>query len=347
VVKSVLPIVVFILLVVLIIWMPWISTEKAGAIAVNAFMQQQQDAVDGCGFNCEGCGVVDTHRLFNGYIVDIEYSCGMFPVDSPEYHQHGAVYISPFGTTQFLNRDHTPLAVVKDEIPLSGSTWELLVLKGQEVSDATHITLEFDDAYAGGYTGCNYYGGHYRQSTKEQLLSFEEVASTAQACSSPVGVMEQERTYLDAFYATTYYQIQHDHLRLMDASGEIQLVFQQDIEYPMDPADLLSTTWQCITLNGESVPASVEITIRFENNTELRGHSACRDYYARYSAHGDDLSLAYLSMQGDTCESDAELTRLENRYIDILDRIRNFRIVDKQLELISIREEVLEFISVP
>lgn len=87
-----------VLVLALLLWAPWFSARDAELRAAEAFTSAWQDVVDGCGFNCDGCGVRESHRLTIGYSVEIEYACGLLPSDSPEFHQRDVVYVSPFGS---------------------------------------------------------------------------------------------------------------------------------------------------------------------------------------------------------------------------------------------------------
>jgi len=95
---------VCIILLILLIWTPWITKEYAEGIVSQRFASEWQGISDGCGFNCNGCGVKDSHRALFGYTVTIEYACGMLPSDSPEYHRTNTIYVSLFGTVHGLNK---------------------------------------------------------------------------------------------------------------------------------------------------------------------------------------------------------------------------------------------------
>lgn len=93
-----------VLLMASLVWAPWISGEEAETQVAQAFASAWQEVIDGCGFNCDGCGIKETHRVVIGYSVEIEYACGMLPSDSSEFHQHDVVYVSPLGTVHGLEK---------------------------------------------------------------------------------------------------------------------------------------------------------------------------------------------------------------------------------------------------
>jgi hypothetical protein len=86
----------------LLLWSPWITSSYAEAAVVRSFEAQWENVVDGCGFNCAGCGVAETQRVPFGYRVDIVYACGLLPADSPEFYRQSEVFVSLFGTIHEL-----------------------------------------------------------------------------------------------------------------------------------------------------------------------------------------------------------------------------------------------------
>jgi hypothetical protein len=94
--------VVLVLGLVLLVWSPWLTRAGVETRIRGAFQAAWGGVVDGCGFNCEGCGVVRVERLAAGYRATIEYACGLLPEDSPAYHVTDRVYVSPLGTVHGL-----------------------------------------------------------------------------------------------------------------------------------------------------------------------------------------------------------------------------------------------------
>lgn len=90
-------------LLVVIAWAPWMTPDRAESLVVEAFVSGWQGVIDGCGFDCEGCGAQRARRMILGYSVDIEYACGLLPYDSPEFHLTETAYVSPFGTIHGLD----------------------------------------------------------------------------------------------------------------------------------------------------------------------------------------------------------------------------------------------------
>ena len=90
------------LIMVLLAWAPWLTRDGLISATEARFEQLWQNVTDGCGFNCQGCGVIASRRVLFGAAVEIEYACGMLPTDLAEYHQQSTVYVSFFGSVHNL-----------------------------------------------------------------------------------------------------------------------------------------------------------------------------------------------------------------------------------------------------
>ena len=88
---------------VLIIWAPWMTTRSAEEKVLDRFNSAWDGVVDGCGFNCTGCGVTRSEKTLLGVKVEIEYACGLIPEDTPEYHQVDQAFVYGFGLVTGLD----------------------------------------------------------------------------------------------------------------------------------------------------------------------------------------------------------------------------------------------------
>ena len=65
---------------VLLVWAPWLTSSSAESKVFDGFTSGWEGTEDGCGFNCDGCGITASRRGLLGYEVDYKYGCGMgFP----------------------------------------------------------------------------------------------------------------------------------------------------------------------------------------------------------------------------------------------------------------------------
>lgn len=69
---------ILILFVLLILaWSPWQTKETAEKSAREIFESEQLGVIDGCGLNCEGCGVSNSQKIPFGFLVEIQFKCAM------------------------------------------------------------------------------------------------------------------------------------------------------------------------------------------------------------------------------------------------------------------------------
>ena len=104
---------------------------------------------------------------------------------------------------------------------VSGAEWELVELEGRtppEGAGGRRATLVFeaDSSRAGGFSGCNRYGGGY--TLDGTSLRFGALAMTKMACDRG---MDLEQQLARALERTRRYEIAGDELRLHDAGGVV------------------------------------------------------------------------------------------------------------------------------
>jgi len=228
---------------------------------------------------------------------------------------------------------------------LDGTEWVLTSLNGSNLIEGTNITLNFTEGRAGGFSGCNSYGGEY--TAAQGTLTVHELAITLQDCPEPEGVMQQEAAYVGALQAAAAYRVTDDRLEMENAAGETTLVFAVKEELSMDPSDLVGTEWQLVSWNGSSPIEGSTVTLDFHNEYQVSGHAGCRGYVATYEASGDDIKFHWLAMTGDICTESEALMEQEGQYTTILEWATNYRLSQGRLEILTARGEVLTFESLP
>jgi heat shock protein HslJ len=228
-------------------------------------------------------------------------------------------------------------------VDLNGSDWNLTALNGSDLLPDTNITLGFEDGHVAGFAGCNAYGGSY-SAADDGTLSISVLEVTAQACLEPQGVMEQEDAYLTAFQGAAAYRVTDEQLELVDAGGELLLVFARKEEFAMDPGDLPRTVWHLESLDGADPVEGSSITLAFHDESHASGQAGCREYTVIYEASGDEIRFPFLSMSGDdACLADEALYRQEGQYTDALTWASNYILGEGRLEIHTERGEVLIF----
>ena len=112
---------------------------------------------------------------------------------------------------------------------LEDTQWVLTSLRGNPLLDETEITLKFENEILSGSAGCSSYGGgpdsgRFR-TTEKGALEIPTLAITAELCTGPDGIMEQEMAYVAALISAKAYVVEEDRLEMRDADGEIVLVY--------------------------------------------------------------------------------------------------------------------------
>jgi heat shock protein HslJ len=105
---------------------------------------------------------------------------------------------------------------------LADTEWILTRIRGEPPLGSAEITLAFDDSTAGGYAGCNHFGGE--PVVRAGTVRLEALVSTARACED-TRLMDQEADYLAFLGETRAWEIEGGTLEL-HSGGAATLVFR-------------------------------------------------------------------------------------------------------------------------
>jgi heat shock protein HslJ len=94
-----------------------------------------------------------------------------------------------------------------------------------DVLPESAITLNFQADQVSGIASCNNYSGPYQ--TTGSKIEFGPLATTRKMCAQPLGIMEQEATYLAALETAAEYDLQGNMLEIKDNQGDVSLVFSR------------------------------------------------------------------------------------------------------------------------
>jgi heat shock protein HslJ len=231
-----------------------------------------------------------------------------------------------------------------EAVDLDGNEWILTSLNGETPLHDTQITLAFEDGVTGGFGGCNAYGGPY--TSDGDALSIDEIASTAQACLEPEGVMGQESAYLDTLWAVGSYRVADERLELLDEAGQVRLVYARQEVFEGDPGDLAGTAWRLVALDGSPLGEDMTYSIVFEDG-RYSGLAGCRHFEGDYQAGDGEIGFLSTFMIEDECpNADAAYYVQEGRFTDSLTWARHWRIRDGQLEIHTAGGSMLVFEAV-
>jgi heat shock protein HslJ len=229
---------------------------------------------------------------------------------------------------------------------LEGGEWVLTSLKDATPLSGTQILLAFSDGQAGGFAGCNSYGGAIT-AADEGVLAIGEIGMTAQGCLEPAGVLEQEEAYIEALTAAAAYGVGEDRLEIFDTEGHAILTFDRKAEFAMDPGDLLGTRWQLVSMADASPAEGSRITLIFQSGDRLSGEAGCRGYVASYQAAGDDIRFPEIGMTGPTGPCSDALLLQEGQYTTHLELVTNYRLGEGALEFFTAQGKLLLYEPLP
>ncbi len=101
--------------------------------------------------------------------------------------------------------------------------WHGKKIAGKDLLPETNITLRIKGWRVSGTGGCNGYSGEVKR-LGLKVVRFGEITSSTKACSSPSGVLQQEKQFLDTLRTVTGYQLSNTSLYLKK-DGQIVLTF--------------------------------------------------------------------------------------------------------------------------
>lgn len=84
------------MLSVLLVWSPWVTPRLAEEAAITQFNLKWMNVIDGCGFNCEGCGAIGYRKAAFGAYVTLQYGCGLMHPGEPL--RSSDIFVSFLGT---------------------------------------------------------------------------------------------------------------------------------------------------------------------------------------------------------------------------------------------------------
>lgn len=231
------------------------------------------------------------------------------------------------------------------EVALGGNEWVLASLGGAPPVPRSRLTLQFESQTAGGYGGCNWYGGDYRVGTR-RTLRFDEFSSTARGCLSPPGVEDQEREYLDALGRVEHYRVSANRLVLLDQSNTPLLEFTRREPLPMNEQDLIGTSWSLRSLDGTPPLPGPPIRMTISSAEAIRGFAGCRDFTAVYDARGDTIRVSETRMGATECDAPDAILEQEGRFTTDLSEASHYRLAGDRLELFTTHGRMLVFVRV-
>ena len=208
-------------------------------------------------------------------------------------------------------------------VPLTGTSWKLAVLDGQENWSGPPATLRFNaDGRLGGFDGCNSFSGSF--SVDGPAIDMPgKMAMTLMACPEPLA--SQASAFNGTLVRAVSFAIDGDRLRLQDAAGQALAVFAA--VSPM----LTGTSWEVIAYNnGKQAVVSViigtHITLAFGEDGRVTGSAGCNRYFADWeSAAAEAISIGMPATTRMSCPEPDGTMEQEARYLEALHTAATYR----------------------
>lgn len=220
---------------------------------------------------------------------------------------------------------------------LTGKTWQLTAYAGGEgdlvaVRAGTEVTGVFGgDGMVTGSAGCNRYFAPYNLTGSG--ISVGPVGSTRMFCSTPEGVMEQERAYLAALEEASTAAVQGDTLTIRDGEGMTLLTF---VSGTSASSSLAASAWTLQQLKetgdglADVIPGTT-VTLTFHDDANLEGSGGCNRYAASFMREGSRISIGPIAVTQMYCSVPQGAMEQENTYLALLRSTRGFSVEGDRL----------------
>jgi heat shock protein HslJ len=208
--------------------------------------------------------------------------------------------------------------------------WVLTSINGGPLLEGTNITMAFYPSELSGFAGCNGYGAPIEIHENNQI-QIKEIASQAEGCIEPEGVLDQEREYLNILWNIKQFRIDGSVLTLSIPDSEQTLVYSLREPFETDPSLLDNTQWNLVPSDGFPLIDGSTITLSFSKG-EIEGYGGCRDYVGEYVADGDKIVFPVMVMTSEICD-DRDLEIQESKFTTWLELSTHYQILGDQLEL--------------
>jgi heat shock protein HslJ len=225
-------------------------------------------------------------------------------------------------------------AVGGEAVTLIGAPWDLV-----EFKDAAGVMTPavapasiwlHDDQMLSGNGGCNNFAGGFILFGPD--LTVIPGPSTMMACE-PAEVMAQEAAMLANLSETASYMIAGGQLHILNAAGEITLIFEPQVA----PA-LVGTLWQVTDYNNGNqavvgVLEGTQMTILFGEDGSVSGSAGCNNFMTDFSVEGDQIAIGPAATTMMMCPEPAGVMEQEAAFVLALETAATYSIRNDVLEM--------------
>lgn len=200
--------------------------------------------------------------------------------------------------------------------PLAMTAWVLESFGEPEdnlpVIPGTRPSVNFLVERYTGYGGCNWFLGVYT-ADESGLLRIQTPATTVPAICEPVGIMDQEGTFMASLLNITEYQLEGEKLVGYTVQNQRMVTLA-----PAEPVPFESTLWALRFFLGgiQGIPLiyGTEITAQFEGD-QISGFAGCNTYTATTVRDVAALTITDLAVTDQTCAEPEGIMEQEARFL--------------------------------
>ncbi len=235
-----------------------------------------------------------------------------------------------FEGTQLDEAQRPPLS------SLNGTTWYLWYTDNTPILAGTTIVAQFAinaDGKSGvisGNAGCNTY-----TATFGEQMAVQTTLNATQNCSTPTGVMDQEKAYVaDLGRAYGYWQTGS---QLIINTGTGVLTYENT--KPASSYDqthlLVGPKWYLISYgNTYSSAGTQEPYTLFKSDGTLEGYSGCNTFQGKYTTQVQAITITNLNATQSACPTSALQTQQDTMF-KILGSAKSYQVADTVMQIIS------------
>jgi heat shock protein HslJ len=253
----------------------------------------------------------------------------------------GVVILSSCKSTASSTEEDTTTEVITT---LAGTHWKLQSINGVNLLPNSYISLYFRDQRIFGYADVNQYEGKYTEEPDGKLNISDTMFTLLLGQSKQIN--DQEKLYKQAFGEIASYIFKDHKLTINDASGQALLVFIKLPEYPADPAQLINTKWKSVSVGGQSLEKKFQTILNIDEKMTISGMDG--PFYFEDTFQAKDGNLTGTGQMAkrvsDTTTSDEQQSF---KVTGALSYVANYRLINGQLQLFSMRGDADTIILVP
>ena len=237
---------------------------------------------------------------------------------------------------------------------LVGTSWRLVEDNDEGVGERSPTLAFLSDYIAAGVTACRAYVVHFRVDDERVRFPAMSMTGTTKGCAEQL--LEQEGIYTDQLSLSDDYSVEKTAggglLRIRTKNGRV-LMFEP---LPDMTDGVTEGRWSLTTFiepleaktgrmrhsRATDVIPETEVTIEFGGNG-VSGSAGCNRYGAPINIAGEEVTVGAATVTRAWCDDPAGFMDQERLYLDILSRVKDFRIFGDQLAIQTDKGEQLLF----